>query len=89
MKFRWNDRRDRYLREARQNKFTFAEAGRMVGCTAEEARARWQELRAAAPVSTAAVATVERPVFVPRPKLIDLSKAPSAMEQRFGKGGGE
>jgi hypothetical protein len=87
MSFRWTPKRDQALRSARADGFSFHDAANMVGGGASEgdARTRMRELRAL-PATQGNVA-VPRPA-APAPArsgLIDLSKAPSSMEQQASR----
>ncbi len=81
--FRWTPKRDRALRAARADGFSFRDAAAMVGsgATESDARQRMRELKA-----NPSQGRVEVPKPVPRPPdphrrpLIDLSSAPSSME---------
>lgn len=83
MSFRWTPARDRALRENVRDGFTLKEAATMIGCgcTREDAAARIRALREQD--RAADLTAVPRPP-APPPNgrtLIDLSRAPSSMEQ--------
>lgn len=83
--FRWTPRRREELRQLRKDGFSWADVGTMLGCGREEAIAEDRRQRKQAQ-QVHAVAIVPRPAPAPPPpgiqrKLIDLSNAPSAMEE--------
>lgn len=87
--FNWTPKRDALLRELRHQGLSLAEAARAIGCDVAHVRMRARQL-GGAQVKADDVGAVPRPApqpSAPRPvgrrPLIDLSKAPSAMEERF------
>lgn len=83
-KFRWTERRRAELARLRDDEFTFQEIARMMGCSREEAITEHRRLRTAKPEACEIARVPRPPAPAPTPArrpLIDLSKAPSAMEQ--------
>lgn len=84
--FRWTAARDRELRANRHEGFSWRDTARLIGCTEAEAKARLRALRGSSDASGAGVekqgcVRVPAPVRVVKAGLIDLTHAPSMMEQ--------
>jgi hypothetical protein len=81
--FIWTAARDRQLRDMRHEGRSPAEIARVLGCDVEHVNARSGHQLAQTRRASADVAIVPRPVAVRHPGLIDISKAPSALETPF------